>query len=437
MPIEPAIEPDIGPDVDVSPRRSPLAPWRSPGRLARAAAYVALGLPIGAIAFAITIALLAASTGLAVTIVLAIPFAWLLFAASRGLGGVERSRADALIDVTIVDAVPPLAAPTWLRRPWERVTSAARWREIGHHLLALPVGVLGFVVFAVTWCGSLALLLLPAYVPVLPDGTAKFWVADVGQGPGAWSLAALGLLGLVLIAPHATMLTARLQGALAASLLGTSRQRELAAQVTRLETSRSAAVDSAEAERRRIERDLHDGAQQRLVALAATLGKAREVHADPAAVNALVAEAHEESKAALREIRDLVRGINPVILQDRGLDAALSAVIARAPVPVELDVDVAVRPPAPVESAAYFVVAEALTNVARHAEATRASVSIARAGDRLVIEVRDDGHGGADASLGTGLQGLRDRVAGLGGTMLVISPPGGPTTVSVELPCGS
>ena len=151
----------------------------------------------------------------------------------------------------------------------------------------------------------------------------------------------------------------------------------------------------------------------------------------------MVAVAHEEAKAALAEIRDLVRGIHPVILEDRGLDAALSAVVARSPVPVALDVQVAKRPPPAVESAAYFVVNEALTNVARHAMATRAHVSIARAGDRLVVEVRDDGVGGADVAGGSGLQGLRDRVAGLGGSMYVISPAGGPTTISVELPCGS
>ena len=193
-----------------------------------------------------------------------------------------------------------------------------------------------------------------------------------------------------------------------------------------LETSRTAAVDSAESERRRIERDLHDGAQQRLVALAANLGSARE-KLDRDEVDegrAMVAVAHEEAKSALREIRDLVRGIHPVILEDRGLDAALSAVVARSPIPVALDVRVDVRPPAAVESAAYFVVNEALTNVSRHAMATRAHVAIARAGDRLVIEVRDDGIGGADVAKGTGLQGLRDRVAGLGGSMYVISPTG-------------
>jgi signal transduction histidine kinase len=221
-------------------------------------------------------------------------------------------------------------------------------------------------------------------------------------------------------------------------LLTPSRSDQIDERVTQLETSRAAAVDSAESERRRIERDLHDGAQQRLVALAMDLGAARErLESDPEGGRALVAEAHEEAKAALRELRDLVRGIHPVILEDRGLDAALSAVVARVPVPVTLQVDVAERPSPVIESAAYFVVAEALTNVARHAQASEAHVAIVRAADRMVIEVRDDGVGGADPARGTGLDGLRNRVAALGGTLDVISPTGGPTTLLATLPVGA
>ncbi|HKY64899.1 MAG TPA: histidine kinase, partial [Acidimicrobiales bacterium] len=232
---------------------------------------------------------------------------------------------------------------------------------------------------------------------------------------------------------------AAMQLRLAQALLGPDPEAVHHEQVTRLETSRTAAVDSAEAERRRIERDLHDGAQQRLVALAMGLGAARQrlESDDPEGGARMVADAHEEAKAALKEIRDLVRGIHPVILEDRGLDAALSAVVARSPVPVTLEVAVTERPSSTVESAAYFVVAEALTNVARHAHATRAAVSIARAGDRLIVEVRDDGIGGADPRRGTGLQGLRDRVTSLGGTMHLVSPDGGPTTLLVDLPCAS
>jgi len=245
-------------------------------------------------------------------------------------------------------------------------------------------------------------------------------------------------VGLVFGAPWLTKLLAWLNLAIARLLLAPRRKDALGAQVTKLETSRAAAVDSAEAERRRIERDLHDGAQQRLVALAMGLGNARErLDQDPEAGRQLVADAHEEAKAALREIRDLVRGIHPVILEDRGLDAALSAVVARSPVPVALQVDVAERPPPAVESTAYFVVSEALANVARHAGATRASVAIVRGGDRLVVEVRDDGRGGATVGAGTGLVGLRDRVTALGGSLHVVSPAGGPTTLLAELPCGS
>jgi len=294
------------------------------------------------------------------------------------------------------------------------------------------------MVAATTWAGSLVLLTLPLSAAHLPGGTAKFWLFEVGSGPGALAASAAGLVGLVLAAPWLTIGATNLQSGMTRRLLGRTTEAEMARLLRQAEAQRTSAVDSAETERRRIERDLHDGAQQRLVALAAELGAAREkLDDDPEAGKELVASAHEEAKAALKDIRDLVRGIHPVILEDRGLDAALSAVVARAPVPVALKVRVEPRPAPAVESAAYFIVNEALTNVARHAHATRAEVAIERAGSRLVIEVRDDGVGGADASLGTGLQGLRERVDGLGGSLHVVSPDGGPTTISVELPCAS
>ena len=332
---------------------------------------------------------------------LALPFAWLLFVWSRAMGHVERSRVDALMDVPIADPVPPLQKQGWLRRLGERVTSGRRWKEIAYHLAHLPVAVIGFALTTAAWYGSIAMALLPAYVDELPGDSAKFYFFEITEGGGAALAAIAGIVGVVLIAPWITVGMGQMELALAKALLGPSAEEVHAAQVTQLETSRTAAVDSAEAERRRIERDLHDGAQQRLVALAANLGAAREKldHDEIEEGRTMVAVAHEEAKSALKEIRDLVRGIHPVILEDRGLDAALSAVVARSPIPVTLDVAVAARPPAAVESAAYFVVNEALTNVARHAMATKAFVSIARAGDRLVIEVRDDGVGGADHPL--------------------------------------
>jgi signal transduction histidine kinase len=417
---------------------NPFSPWRHPMRQLRSAGSVLTAMPVAAIAFGTMIALLVTSASLIVVFPIALPFIWATFVWSRGLGRAERSRVAALMGVEIGDPIPPLVRPTWWGRLWERVRSRPRWKEIGHHTVRLFLDTVAFALVCAAWCGSLAMLLLPLYVDDLPGDSAKFWFFELTAGPGALAAGAVGLAGVVLVAPWITIGFAELQVRLARALLGPDPEAAYAAQVHRLETSRTAAVDSAEAERRRIERDLHDGAQQRLVALAANLGAAKEkLDQDPAGGRQMVAEAHEEAKAALAEIRDLVRGIHPVILEDRGLDAALSAVVARAPIPVELDVHVIDRPPPAVESAAYFVVTEALANVARHANATRAFVSIARAGNRLVIEVRDNGQGGADPARGTGLRGLRDRITGLGGSLYVISPPGGPTTISVELPCGS
>jgi signal transduction histidine kinase len=417
--------------------RDLLRPWRD-ATTWWSLTHVMLDVWVGAAAFSVVIVLLATGVAMLITFPLALPFIWGLFVASRIFSALERSRIAALLGEKLTDPVPPLRSRSLWGRLVERVRSGARWREIAYNLLALPRGIFTTVLASFVWGGSLALLLMPLYVFALPGDTAKFWLFEVGQGPAAIGAALVGLSALVFVAPWVTLALARLDLAAARWLLAPRRADELGERVSLLETSRAAAVDSAEAERRRIERDLHDGAQQRLVALAMELGTARErLVSDPEGGRRLVADAHEEAKAALREIRDLVRGIHPVILEDRGLDAALSAVIARSPVPVSLDVQVDGRLPAAVESAAYFVVTESLTNVARHAHATRAAVAIARARDRLVVEVHDDGVGGADAAGGTGLQGLHDRVAALGGTMRIVSPTGGPTTLQVEIPCAS
>jgi signal transduction histidine kinase len=417
--------------------RDLLRPWREQATW-WSLTHLLLDVFVGSITFSVVITLLAVTVGLLITFPLALPFAWLLFVLAHLLARLERSRIAALLGERLGDPVPPLQAQGWWRRLVERAKSGPRWREIAYLLLALPLGVFTTVLALEVWCLSAALLFLPLYVNALPDDMAKLGLFAASQGFAALALSVLGLVGILLAAPWLTRTLARLDLAVARWLLAPRRKDVLDEKVTRLETSRAAAVDSAEAERRRIERDLHDGAQQRLVALAMDLGTARErLEHDPEGGRQLVAEAHEEAKAALKDIRDLVRGIHPVILEDRGLDAALSAVVARLPVPVTLDVDVAERPPAAVESTAYFVVSEALTNVARHAEATRAVVTIARAGDRLVVEVRDDGQGGAVVGQGTGLTGLRDRITALGGALHVVSPPGGPTTLLAEIPCGS
>ena len=209
---------------------------------------------------------------------------------------------------------------------------------------------------------------------------------------------------------------------------------ELADRVDVLTSSRQRAVDSAQAERSRIERDLHDGAQQRLVSLAMTLGRAKSRLAADDAARPLIDEAHQEAKMAIAELRDLTRGLQPPVLSDRGLDAALSALAARSPVPVQVDVDMSHRPSPTVEAIAYFVVAEALTNVAKHSGARHATVSAKRVDNTLHVLIRDDGMGGADPS-GSGITGIADRIAGVDGTLTLESPVGGPTVVSVVLPC--
>jgi signal transduction histidine kinase len=398
-----------------------------------------LDLYFGAFTFSVVITLLATSAGLAIVVPLAIPVVWLLFVSSAGLGELERSRARALLDVDISNPHAPLPEGKWYwQRLGARLASGSRWKEIGYHLARLPLAVLTTGVPLAAWCGSIALLLLPLYLNALPRDVAHLGLFDVSTLPAALAVGAIGGLGVVLAAPWLTVALANLDTAIARALLGPKPADRLAAQVTELRASRTAAVDSAEAERRRIERDLHDGAQQRLVSLAMDLGMARErFDTDPESARRLLDEAHGEAKAALVNLRDLVRGFQPAILQDRGLDAALSSVVARVPLPVTLSVDLPDRPPAAIENAAYFLVVETLTNVTKHAGATRASVSIARQGERLAVEVRDDGVGGADPMQGTGLAGLAERVHGLGGWIKVMSPAGGPTTVMAEIPCGS
>jgi signal transduction histidine kinase len=226
-----------------------------------------------------------------------------------------------------------------------------------------------------------------------------------------------------------------LGGQAAAVLLSSPRRAELTERIETLESTRAGAVDVQESELRRIERDLHDGAQARLVALGMSLGMAEHTLArDPARAGKLLAEARVGAEQALRELRDLARGIHPPVLADRGLEAAVGALANSTPMPVTLSVDVAERPSSAVESAAYFVVAEALANAAKHAHAAGVDIRIARTGGLLELEVSDDGVGGADPH-GAGLSGLRHRAEALDGSLRVTSPPGGPTTIRAELPC--
>ena len=213
------------------------------------------------------------------------------------------------------------------------------------------------------------------------------------------------------------------------------RARQLRERVDTLQDARQRIIAAADAERRRIERDLHDGAQQRLVAVTLTLKLAEaRIATDPAGAAKLVASAREEAMLAVKELRELARGIHPAILSDHGLGAALEALASRAPLPVEVSGVPDEKLGPAVESAAYYVTAEALTNIAKHARARGAWVDLAVEDDRLRLRVRDDGVGGANPD-GTGLHGLRDRVDALDGQLAIDSPPGGGTVVTVEIPC--
>ncbi len=263
---------------------------------------------------------------------------------------------------------------------------------------------------------------------------AGVWVAFILFLVGVWAASSHGYFWPVWVMLPAAIAV----GAHAAALLLRSPDREaLTERISTLETSRAGAVDVQEAELRRIERDLHDGAQARLVALGMSIGMAEQkMGSDPEAAQALLAEARSGAGEALRELRDLARGIHPPVLADRGLHAAIQALAVASPITVTVSVDTPERPKAPVESAAYFVVAESLANAGKYARATQVDVRIARVGDALAVSVTDNGVGGADPS-GGGLSGLSRRVEALDGTLTVTSPPGGPTTIRAELPCGS
>ncbi|WP_328687556.1 sensor histidine kinase [Streptomyces caniferus] len=310
-------------------------------------------------------------------------------------------------------------------------------RQFGYNLLIGPLlGVLEFLLLALL-LAALAASLVLVWIWAVPW---EWRVQHHGYTTPASYLTVLGLVALAAVPVLAGGLV-RLEILVGRAVLGVSRSDELARRVEDLTESRAGAVDAADAERRRIERDLHDGAQQRLVSLALNLGLAKATLTDlPPEAQQVIDAAHREAKDAIEELNNLVRGLHPAVLDELGLDAALSGLAARAPLPVRLRVDLPTDLPRrtvpAVEAVAYFVVSEALTNIAKHArEATRAEVTVTRLGEILRVVVADDGPGGADPSRGTGLKGLAQRVRSVDGTFRMSSPVGGPTMMSVELPC--
>jgi signal transduction histidine kinase len=403
------------------------ATWRATGNaLAGLLAGLAGGLLLGSLAVIWGAAIVSLVQGpggwqhaalySAVAVIVPVLAPW----AVQGLAVLQRSRLRATLGVEIPAPVRAAGRAPWPVGPW---LAAGTWRELGFHLTALITGVAGGLLVAACWLAPVAM--------------AGYLIAGGSPAAGVACAAAVALL---LAAPWVARHVSRADEVLARALLGPGRREQLALRVESLARSRADLVAAADSERRRIERDLHDGAQQRLVSLAMNLGMTRERFAEaPEPFRQAIAEAHDEAVLALSELREFIRGLYPAVLSDRGLDAALSGLAARAPLPVRLRVDVP-RPAAPgIEAVAYFIVSEALTNVVKHAQATRAEVTVTRAGDVLRIIVTDDGCGGAvpAAGDGTGLTGLAQRAISVDGTLTIDSPPGGPTVITAELPCES
>ncbi|MFF9839293.1 histidine kinase [Streptomyces sp. NPDC013740] len=348
------------------------------------------------------------------------------------LTGVQRTRYRVLIGVD-VPRLTRAAPEQWTWASAGRWPAAKRpWRKIGYHLVLGPLlALLELLVIAVAAAG-LAGVSAYGWSWALPNGMREEWFGYLTQLP-AYTVAGLLLLGSL---PWAARALAHAETRMASGLLGPSRAQRLQERVDRLAGSRTDLIEAVDAERRRIERDLHDGTQQRLVSLAVNLGLAIAARPDlPGDAREVITRAHREAKEAIVELNDLVRGLHPAVLEDRGLDAALSGLTARTPLPVRLRVNLEERVAPNVESVAYFVISEALTNATKHAHATRAEVIVRRVGEVLRVRVTDDGLGGADAAGGTGLTGLAKRVGSLDGAFHVSSPVGGPTTITAELPC--
>ena len=387
---------------------------------------IAMGLFTGLFGFAFVAAL--ASAGLSVLVAgIGIVLIAAAIEAARIVAGIERRRAF-LGETVRPPAHPykPLRGGGFVGLLRALFADESRWRDVLYVAVNLPLALIEFIVVLFLWGAALALLTMPV------------WFTDVApSAPPVGFLGAVGGLLLLPVAASASQLVIGLHRAVVSGLLCTSEARELRRQVETLRESRSAVLDVEASELHRIERDLHDGAQQRLVMLNIDLGLASErIDSDPAAAKVLILEGQEQARQALAEIRDLVRGIAPSILLDRGVVAAVESIAARGPVPTSLvsELEAGERFAPAVERTAYFVISEALANVAKHSGATHCEVRFRRDAGRLVVEVWDDGAGGAHAEPGGGLEGLASRVAGIDGTFSVSSPDGGPTTVRAALP---
>jgi signal transduction histidine kinase len=379
-------------------------------------AYLFTGAVLGGVWFVAVVAMLAVSLPL-VIVGIGVPLTVLSFTAVGALAGVERSRAEWVGDPIPPRPLAPVPSGGALQRLLARLGDATRWRQVAYFLCLLVAGPTLFAVAAIPW---------------------SLLVQAAGSGFGGVLLALL----LAGVAGRVTVLVGRVAHSFVEWFLGTDRTAELEARVDSLAEQRQEILDAVSAERRRIERNLHDGVQQQLVALGIDIGRAAaRLEDDPAAARRLLDDARDKVRASVGELRTIGRGLHPAVLDDRGLDAALSSVVAGAPIPIEVTVDVEGEVPVDVAETTYYVANEAVANVLKHSRARVASIRLTRVSHpvpALRLEVHDDGRGGATtASGGTGLAGMAARVRGGDGAFVVDSPPGGPTTVTAVVPLAS
>jgi signal transduction histidine kinase len=400
----------------------------------RAAAYLTLHGFAGLLALLVAAALLAAG-GILAVVVVGIPLLGALALLGLPVAAFERWSVP-LIDTRPLlsgHRTPPRAGLTsWLRT---RFAEPATWRELGYAVLLMVVlWPIDLLAAALGLTVPVALLATPALLATVGDGRQVnvLKAYPVTSWPMAFAVCAAGAFALI-AAAYGLGLLAGARGALTRALI-VSPGVPLSEQVVELTRSRVRLVDAFEAERDRIERDLHDGAQQRLIALSMMLGIAR-LDVSPGPLADQLAGAHDEAGRALGELRDLIRGIHPPVLTDFGLRAAVLEIAARSVTPIDVSLELPLRFPRPIESTAYFVVAEALSNIAKHSGASRGEITGGYAAGRLTVAVGDNGRGGIDLGAGTGLLGLADRVSVVDGRLKLSSPPGGPSRIVVEIPC--
>jgi signal transduction histidine kinase len=406
--------------------------------------YVLLGFPLALISFILLVVGLAVGAGLGVTVIGLPILAGTLYTA-RGFADIERLRMTPVLRQRRIR--PSYRSPEPGASPWRRIfvplADAQSWLDVGHGILGLVVSIITFVITLVWWAGAITGALYWAYdwaLPRSPDNVDLNELLGLGDSTGArvGLYTAIGLFFLITL-PLVVRGCAMMQASLGRALLtGVAEMRN---RITVLEEQKRAAVSAEATALRRLERDIHDGPQQRLVRLAMDISRAQhQLASDPEAARQTLDEALTQTRDTLAELRALSRGIAPPILVDRGLPSALAALAGRGLIPVDLTVDPRLgtpdgRPDPAVESTAYFVVAEALTNVAKHSRATECWLTVSRAERTLQITVIDDGEGGAHLSKGHGLAGLADRVRANDGTLTVLSPAGGPTEIRADLPC--